>query len=352
MATAKKLPSGSWRCLVFSHVDETGKRRYRSFTCDDPSARGKRKCEAMAAEWAANKEVMSRTSVTVKSAAEEYVAARTSVLSPRTLDSYESYIRNYIPMIGHIRVDDITQADVQRFVNTLSSRLAPKTIKDIHGFVSAVIRSCRPNFALSTKLPQKSDDGLYIPDEEDIKALLSAISGTDLELPVMLAAFGPMRRGEICALRSENINGATVHVCENMVCKSVDHHKEWIIKQPKSSAGDRLILYPDFVAEKFPRAPGRIVDMTPDVLTARFWRMLKRNGIEHFRFHDLRHYSASFLHAAGMPDVYIMQRGGWNTDSTLKQVYRHALASEAEKQNKAVNDQFEKIYATRNATRK
>ena len=69
MATAKKLPSGSWRCQVFSHyeivLDKNGKpvidpktkkqkqkRIYKSFTCDDPSARGKRKAEAMAAEWA------------------------------------------------------------------------------------------------------------------------------------------------------------------------------------------------------------------------------------------------------------------------------------------------------------
>ena len=45
MATAKKLPSGSWRCQVFSHFEEQiqpdgtvkKKRIYKSFTCDDPS---------------------------------------------------------------------------------------------------------------------------------------------------------------------------------------------------------------------------------------------------------------------------------------------------------------------------
>ena len=64
MATAKKLPSGSWRCQVFSHFEEQiqpdgtvkKKRIYKSFTCDDPSTRGKRKCEAEAAAWAADKE--------------------------------------------------------------------------------------------------------------------------------------------------------------------------------------------------------------------------------------------------------------------------------------------------------
>ena len=64
MATAKKLPSGSWRCQVLSHTEEytkpdgtIGKRKIRkSFTCDDPTKRGKRLCEQMAAEWAASKE--------------------------------------------------------------------------------------------------------------------------------------------------------------------------------------------------------------------------------------------------------------------------------------------------------
>lgn len=59
MATAKKLPSGSWRCLVYSHSEtifdsdgnivygEDGKpkqkRIYESFTSDDPSPQIKKR---------------------------------------------------------------------------------------------------------------------------------------------------------------------------------------------------------------------------------------------------------------------------------------------------------------------
>lgn len=32
MATAKKLPSGSWRCLVYTGTDINGRRKYKSFT--------------------------------------------------------------------------------------------------------------------------------------------------------------------------------------------------------------------------------------------------------------------------------------------------------------------------------
>ena len=51
----------------------------------------------------------------------------------------------------------------------------------------------------------------------------------------------------------------------------------------------------------------------------------ERAGIPHFDFHDLRHYCASVQHALGVPDAYIMQRGGWGNDRVLKEVYRHAL---------------------------
>ena len=60
MATAKKLPSGSWRCLAYSHTEEvydkkTGKmkrkRIYESFTSNDPSPRGKKEAELAAAQY-------------------------------------------------------------------------------------------------------------------------------------------------------------------------------------------------------------------------------------------------------------------------------------------------------------
>lgn len=118
---------------------------------------------------------------------------------------------------------------------------------------------------------------------------------------MLLAAFGPMRRGEICALTSDDISGNVVHVCKNMV---ITETKEWIIKAPKSYAGDRYIDYPGFVAKKWGGIEGRIVSLTPDTITNNFNRILKRAGIKHFRFHDLRHYSASIQHALGIPDSY------------------------------------------------
>lgn len=39
---------------------------------------------------------------------------------------------------------------------------------------------------------------------------------------------------------------------------------DWIVKEPKSYAGDRYIEYPDFIVDKWKGINGRIVKLTPD----------------------------------------------------------------------------------------
>lgn len=45
--------------------------------------------------------------------------------------------------------------------------------------------------------------------------------------------------------------------------------------------------------------------------------------------HKLRHYFASRMSAMHIPDEDIMKMGGWQTDSVMKSVYRHAMHDEA-----------------------
>lgn len=344
MATARKLPSGSWRVQVFSHKDDKGRRIYKSFTCQDPSPRGKRQCEAEASAWAREKEYNQPHHLrTFDAAISEYINARRNTCSPRTIEDYERTQRLYLSDLGKYRIDDIKQQDIQSVIDTLSVKLSAKTVANVHCLISAVMRQERPAFALTTTLPQRTKPDLHIPSDGDVKILLEAVKGTKLELPVMLAAFGPMREGEICALRMENINGTMVHVCENMIKKIVDEKTTWIIRHPKSTEGDRYIDYPQFVADMWKDKKDRVVDMNPNTLCKAFKAKLDGLNIEHFRFHDLRHYSASIQHALGVPDAYIMKRGGWSSDRILKDVYRHALDDKTKEMNALANDHFLKI---------
>ena len=359
MAKAKKLPSGSWRCLVYSHTEKvldkkTGemkdKRVYESFTSNIPGPAGKRDAELQAARFASEKEraKVEKTDMTFGEALEAYINSREAVLSPRTIMEYRGIAKRNVQSLMEIKLRKISQENIQEAINLEALRHSPKTVRNIHGLISAVLGQYRPDLRLTTALPKKVRLDLYIPSDGDIQRLMDAVAETEMELPVLLAAFGPMRRGEISALTTDNISGCRVHVCKNMV---LNNNNEWIVKQPKSYAGDRFIDYPDFVAEKWQGITGNVTELNPNVITARFWHILKNAGLPHFRFHDLRHYSASIQHALGIPDAYIMQRGGWQTDGVLKSVYRHAMSDRQEEMNTRTNAHFSELCNTKSNTK-
>lgn len=91
---------------------------------------------------------------------------------------------------------------------------------------------------------------------------------------------------------------------------------------------------------------GSITKLCPSKITNRFVAIVKRADLPHFRFHDLRHYSASIQHALGIPDNYIMQRGGWGNDGVLKAVYRHTMKDKVSEMNQIANNHFTELCNT------
>lgn len=174
MPTAKKLPSGSWRCQVYSHTEDIKrpdgtvkkKRIYKSFTCDDPSPKGKRKAEKEATAWAATKESVSkRIDKTYGELLDEYIEARSAVLSPSTIREYKRSRKADLQNLMDKKLFDITQEDIQLEINRAAMNHSPKSIRNMHGLISAVMGVYRPDFALNTDLPRKVRPKLYIPTD-------------------------------------------------------------------------------------------------------------------------------------------------------------------------------------------
>lgn len=334
MAKAKKLKSGSYRCLVYDYTDGTGKRHYESFTADT-----RREAERLAAEYAATKEIKKRPdNMTVYEALDKYIQVKEGVLSPTTVRTYRSARRTHFDDIGNLSIRDITNTTIQAWVSDLTKRLSSKTIANTYGFLAATLDMFLPDLRLKIVLPQKKDTHFYTPSDADIKTLLMQISGTELEIAVLLAAFGTLRRGEICALTDQDIHGDYITVNKAYVR---DEYNEWVLKEPKTFSSNRTIELPHFVIEKMSGISGQIIKVHPDALSERFRRAIRSSGLQKFRFHDLRHYSASILHAIGVPDQYIMQRGGWASDHVMKAVYRNTIDEETTKQNAKIISHFE-----------
>lgn len=333
-----KLPSGSYRLQVYDYTDTGGKRHYKSFT-----APTKKEAEYMASQWKASRETETRPAerVTVYEALERYMDIKKGVLSPATLRGYQGLKENYFKgTLGATRLQDVTNPDIQLWVSDLATRLSPKTVRNAHGLLTATLAMFHPDFQVKTTLPQSRRPELYCPSDRDVKRLLEHLQGTELEIAVLLAAFGPLRRGEICALTRDDIQGNKVIVRHSMV-KGPD--KEWYIKAPKTPGSQRAVELPGFVIERIKNCQGRLVNMNPDYITHRFGRVLKQINVPHFRFHDLRHYAASIMHAIGVPDQYILQRGGWSSDNVMKTVYRNVIDMEAARQTKKINAHFERM---------
>ncbi|MBO5853101.1 MAG: site-specific integrase [Bacteroidales bacterium] len=320
MSKATKLPSGKWRCRAFSYTDAQGKKHYESFT-----ASTKKEAEALAAKFSVTKEREERSDLNFKQAMDFYIEMKEPVLSPSTIRGYDNMRKVLEADYDHLcrmNVTSIKKNDLQRVINDISGKKSPKTVRNYNGFIMAVIKQQRDGFDVNLTLPQKQRPELHIPTDAEIKLLLKAIEGTTLEIPVLLAAFGLMRRGEICAASIEDIDGTRIHIKHSLVKgKDGKHHK----KAPKTYTSDRYVELPQFVIDKI-NAQGYICNVQPHTLTVELQEVLKKNNIPSFRFHDLRHYSCSIRSSLGIPTEYILKDGGWKTDYVMKNVYRHTLS--------------------------
>ena len=342
MATARKLPSGSWRCRVYVG-EENGKKIYKSFT-----AGTKKQAEFMASQYLVEDKPKTKSHsndmITFLDALDNYIEAKSNVLSPSTIAGYMGLRKRFAldhPYFSEKKVCNITQDDVQKLINTVASKKSPKTVRNYHGLISSVLK---PYTTLNTTMPQKIEPELYIPSDDEIKKLLSAIENTEMEIPVLLGAFCMMRRGEICGLNYDtDIKGTTIHIHHSLV---IGTDNKWHLKAPKTKTSDRYIEVEPFIINKI-NEKGYVTNLNPNQITQRLRRIQTKHNIPYFRFHDLRHYSASIRHALGIPDAYIMADGGWKSDHVLKSVYRHAMDNERSKMQSIANAHFSKLYDTK-----
>lgn len=111
--------------------------------------------------------------------AKEYVSSRSNILSPSSVLTYNKLIKAISDDFKSLNLYDISQADVQKEINDYAETHAPKTVRALHGFISSILASYRPQFNLRTTLPQKKARESYLPSQDDIKAILKSAKGTD-----------------------------------------------------------------------------------------------------------------------------------------------------------------------------
>ena len=299
--------------------------------------------------FAAQKEFRSRQkpeNITLYEAIDRYIANSDGILSKTTIEGYRKIQRNRFKGLMGLRLTDLSNEALKSAVNAeskLQTRsgkpISPKTIKNAFGLITAVLNEYIPDMTVHVALPQPEEK---IIELVDAKTIFELVRGTDIELPVLLSMWLSFSMSEIRGLtKSKSIRGNYIIVQEVVV----DVNGKSIRKEkPKTTSRVRMHRIPPHIRILIDQVPtDQLVPMPRHSIYYRFTHLLKKEGLPHMTFHQLRHLNASVMAMLNIPDKYAQERGGWKTDRVMKKVYTHTFSKEREAVDEIIDRYFENI---------
>lgn len=269
-------------------------------------------------------------------ACEDYVSLKENVLSPRTVREYTLYKDRLPEWFTGMFIAEITQKDIQRCINQLAEDKAPKTVRTLHGFISAVLGQFRQDLVIHTTLPQKVLNEPYIPSNDDVKKLLDYTreNAPHFFVPIFLGGYS-LRRSELLALTVDDIDEkGFLHINK---AKVQDKNGNWVIKVTKTTKSTRSVPLPPEVIEIINKQ-GYVYNMAAQSISNYMRRTQDKLGMEHFSLHKMRHYCCSRLIEMGYSFKDAQEFCGWASDATPRQVYLHSLKMREDEEKKKISN--------------
>lgn len=287
-----------------------------------------------------------------------------SSVRPKTYLFYRDHIRLHLePALGKKRLEKLTPADVQHFVNDkLQAGLSPQTIRHIISTLRSALnvvvkwQIVYRNVAALITLPRIQKQEMKVFTPEQTKVFLESIKGHRLEALFITALTLGLRRGELLGLHWSDVDldAATLRV--NHALQRFDGKLHLV--EPKTEKSrralplpsmlvaalrahrtrqleERLALGSDWQETGFvfvstigtPLEP-RNINRTFDALIEKANKSLEEeesDKLPKIRFHDLRHSCATMLLSQGVPQRTLMEILGHSQISLTMNTYSHVL---------------------------
>lgn len=280
-----------------------------------------------------------------------------------TFTSYRQMTNNHIKRYfteNPIKLVELSAIHIQTFYNELMIKynLSANTVIHHH----AIIRKCLDYAFKMDIIPNNPADKIQRPKmeqfigsfytESELNTLFEKSKGDPLELVVLVTAFYGLRRSEVLGLQwdSFDFENKTITIKHTITITNTDGNNRKIEgkDRTKNKSSYRTLPLFDDIADKllefkekqesFKKAFGNSYNknylnyvfvnpqgklLRPDYVTEHFSILLKKIGLKHIRFHDLRHSCASLLLAKDIKMKAIQEWLGHSCFSTTANLYAH-----------------------------
>lgn len=307
-------------------------------------------------------------------------------LSVTTLRGYRDIVNTRLTPLIDSPMAEITPADVQNLCTwirreggqngkPLSGSSAQKAFSFLktamkHAVILGYIRANPCDFV---KGPSRSKPETSFLSEREVQRMRFLLRGHPnrcFAAALNIALATGMRRGEVCALRWEDVDleASRIHVAHSL-CDAgsfaEDGKSKLILKDTKTDASERrialdddttallkrhredqfyrLAYYETIQTEKTPVCSTQLGEWyRPDCFTKDFETFRATHGFN-VRLHDLRHTQASLLLANGEDMVTVSKRLGHAKVSTTLDIYAHLMPGKDEDAASKIGAIFGKV---------
>lgn len=358
---------------VYMGKDSKGKPRNKVRT-----AKTKAEAEAIKAQLEREKaqgKLVPTEPDTLSERTKRFIDYKALSLGETTIAGYRNIYKNHIePYFKNKRIQEVTPQDLKSYITHLAKKkgLSNNSIRKHIDLLNQVFKEAfREEIITANPLarmdPIKKDrvEKKFFKPEELLE-VLESVRGTQLEVPVFLASYLGLRRGEVLGLKWADVDleNRVVHIANTRTMTG----SKLVEKDPKTEKSRRSVVIPEALyqvlvkekARKFVHHdPGKPVPskiyvavmedgrpINPNYLSGMFTEHIQKHKFKDVTFHGLRHTYASIANNAGAPMQEISASLGHASTSITEQIYTHDFNPV---KSAAVNAVAEKLEQTKAA---